>query len=400
MEKAYIARQKILDDNNNLIAYELLFRDHADGIKEFPTNLKATSHVVMNILTNMNIKDVIPRNVKAFVNIDETILLSGIIDILDKKIFVLEILETTQLSDKMIKKLAKYHKAGYKIAIDDFDCSPEMIKKFTPILKYVSLFKIDVKDSNIDNLKNIIPKLKKMNKLVLAEKVETKEEYNLYKNMGFDLFQGHYLCKPDTMEIKLHKEATHLVILQLIGLIKKDDDTLKIERFLKSRPDLSFKLMRYLNNENNFESEIDSITQVITLMGREKLMRWLLLYLYSDISNNPLSDNVLSLAQNRAQKMEKDAPAHMKDKAYIAGMFSMLDILFDTDMRELLSYVKMDKEIVEFVTTKTGRFSKSFQAIEKKEKADLKKVVCEQFDELNIEDVLYALEFAGIKLKI
>lgn len=399
MEKAYIGRQEILDENDNLVAYELLFRDHIHGIKEFPSHLKATSQVVMNTLTNINISDVIQKNTHAFINIDETVLFSGIIDILDKNVYVLEILETVDLNEKMIKKIAHYHKSGFKIAIDDFDCTAEMIKKFTPMFKYVHIIKIDVLESNQENLKNLIPRLKKMGKKILAEKIETKEEYELYKELGFNLFQGYYLSKPEVLEFNIHKEATHIVILQLIGLLKEDADTSQIEKYVRSRPDLSYKLIKYLNNQSNFKAEIDSITQVLTLMGREKLMRWLLLYLYSEVSTSPLSQNILMIAQNRAQKMEEDAPKHMKEKAYLAGMFSMMDVLFDTDMKELMSHIKMDKEIVDLVITKTGRFSESLKNIEKEEKEDLKKIVCERFSEINVEDILYALEFAGIKLQ-
>lgn len=400
MEKAYIARQEVLDRNDKVVAYELLFRDHAHGIKDFPTNLKATSQVVMNALTNLKIEDLIPKNYKAYINTDETVLTSGIIDILDKSIFVLEILESADLTEKVIKKIVQYHKSGFEIAIDDFDCSVEMIKKFTPILKYISLIKVDVISANPENLKNVIPKLKKLGKKVLAEKVETEEEYDLYMKLGFDLFQGYYLSKPEVIEVNIHKEATHIVILQLISLLKEDAETSRVEKFVRSRPDLSFKLIKYLNNQNQFESEIDSITQVITLMGRERLMRWLLMYMYAEVATSPISEGVLLVAQKRAEQMEEAAPHHMRDKAYLAGMFSMMDILFQTDMKELMSHVKMDKDIVNLVTTKTGRFASSLEVIEKKEKKYLKNIVCEHFNELKIEDILYALEFAGVKLDI
>lgn len=399
MEKAYIAKQAILDANNNIAAYELLFRDHPLGITEFPSHLKATSQVAMNILTNIYISDVIPKNLNAYINIDDSVLLSGILDMLDSKIFVLEILETSDLSEKVIEKIIKYHKMGFKIAIDDFDCSAEMIKKFTPIFKHIDLIKIDVQSANHDNIKNLVPRLKKMGKKVLAEKVENKDEFLLFKKMGFDLFQGFYFDKPEVIEFNIHKEATQIVILQLIGLLKEDANTSAIDEFIRNRPDLSYKLIKYLNNNSNFETEVDSIIQVITLIGRDKLMRWLLLYLYSEVSTSPLSENVLILAQKRAEQMEEDAPAHIKDKAFLAGMFSMMDILFDTSMKELISHVKMDKEIVNLVTTRTGRFSDSLKRIEKKEKEDLKKIVNDNFSNIGIKDILHTFEHTGITVR-
>ena len=127
MEKVYLAKQKILNRNNKVFAYELLFRDCEYGIKDFPTNMKATSHVLVNALTNIN--KFMKEDAIIFINVDAEFILSGLVNILDKNKFVLEILETIELNDKVIAKIKQYHKRGFKIAIDDFDCTAEMIKK-------------------------------------------------------------------------------------------------------------------------------------------------------------------------------------------------------------------------------------------------------------------------------
>jgi EAL and modified HD-GYP domain-containing signal transduction protein len=247
------------------------------------------------------------------------------------------LLETIELSDSVIKWMKHYHDLGFLIAVDDFDCTAEMIKKFTPVWKYIKLVKIDVLAAHPKNLKKIIPKFKSMSKSVLAEKIESEADYELYKGMAIDYFQGYHISNPEVITIDIHKEATHVVILQLIALLKEDASITIIRKFVRSRPDLTYKLIRYLNNQNEFASEINSITQVITLMGRTRLMRWLLLYLYSEVATTPISSNVLILAQRRAESMEREAPKHMKEKAYMAGMFTMLDILFEADIK--ISYV-------------------------------------------------------------
>ena len=101
------------------------------------------------------------KNGIAFINIEEDVLTSDIIDILDKDRFVLEILETTHLTDKVVAKIKQYHARGFKIAIDDFDCSAEMIIKFKPLFKYIHVIKIDVLMAEAENLKNVVNKLKK-----------------------------------------------------------------------------------------------------------------------------------------------------------------------------------------------------------------------------------------------
>jgi len=397
-EKLYLAKQKIFNTNGNVFASELLFRDTAEGIKEFPTHIKATSHVIINAVTNIDLDEMLGKNGIALVNIDEQMLLSGIIDMLDKKRFVLELLETVDLSEKVVERIKQYHKRGYKIAIDDFDCSPEMIKKFAPLLKYIHVIKIDVTTAEPGNLDIVIKKLKTIGMTILAEKIETKEEYEKYKTMGFDLFQGYFFHKPEVVEVNSMKEVTHLIILQLIRLIKNDAETAKIEMFIKQRADLSYKLIKFLNNQEAFETEVESITQVITLLGRDKLLRWLLVYLYSEISKNPASEIILQLALKRAEKMEEEAHPRDKEKAYLAGMFSLLSAVFETNAKELMAKVNLDNDITRLVVEKKGKFAYSLMKIEKEEKEFLKNVFFQNFEKLDTVDLIYLLESKGIHI--
>ena len=398
MNKVFMARQKIFNVMGKVYAYELLFRDHAHGIKEFPTNMKATAHVIINTVTNVCTNELIGKDGMAFINIDEDVLTSDILDVLDKDRFVLEILETTDLTDKVIAKIKQYHARGFKIVIDDFDCTAEMIIKFTPLFKYIDIIKIDVLISEPENLINVVAKLKKGKIKLLAEKVETKEDYNEYVKMGFDLFQGYYLDKPEVIEVDRYKEATQIVILQLIKIIKEEGETSTMESYIKLQADLSFKLLRFLNNQNVVKSEIKSIKQAITLLGRDKLLRWLMVYLYSEISTNPASEAILEIAIKRAESMEKDALPADKDKAYLAGMFSLLDAIFETDINDLMKHINMDKDIDLLVVDKKGKFASSLIKVEKSEREYLKKLVINNFDKISTTDIIYALRFNNIEI--
>ena len=393
-DKVFLAKQKVFNRKNKKFAYELLFRDNEHGIVNFTTNIQATSHVLINILTN--VKHIFDEPGAVLVNVDEEFLLSGLIDILDKDKFMLEVLETTDLSDKVISKIKTYHKRGYKIAIDDFDCSLEMIKKFTPIFKYISLIKIDIQSSEPQNLKNVVPKIKQKGLKILAEKVETKEEYIECFDMGFDLFQGYYLEKPQTVKIHRSRDVTQYVILNLIKMIKDDANTKLIEVYIKKRPDLSFKLVKFLNNHEKLDTQVESIVQVITLIGRNRLLKWLLLYLYSDMSDSPVSDIILAVAIKRAENMEDKATEDEKDKAYIAGMFSLIGALFDTTNKEMIGDIRLEKDIIDLVINKKGRFLSSLLKSEESERAYLKKLFVENFDKIDLVDIIYTLGFNGI----
>lgn len=398
LNTVYLAKQKIFNQQGKLFAYELLFRDHAHGIKEFPTNIRATSQVLLNTLSNIDTNKLLGKNGIAFINLDEHAFTSGIIDILDKDRFVLEILETTDLNAKVVSKIKQYHQRGFKIALDDFDCSAEMIKKFTPILKYIHIIKMDVLAAEQQNLINVMSKIKKMGIKVLAEKVETAEEHQKFLAMGFELFQGYHLHRPEVVEMDRYKDATQIIILNLIKLIKNDGHTSQIESFIKQRADLSYKLIKFINNHEKFETPIQSIEQIITLLGREKLLRWLLLYLYAEVSDNPISELIMSIATRRAEKMEEDAHHSEKDKAYLSGMFSMLDALFEADIKHVMKDVKVDKDITDLVIGKKGKFLSSFKKAEASEREYLKQLLFTNFEKIDISLLLYTLELSNIPI--
>lgn len=395
MGKLYLAKQKIFSNEGNVFAYELLFRDSAHGIAEFPGNMKATSQIIINTLTNLDIDQLLGKTGIAFINVDEQMLTSGVVDVLDKKRFVLELLETIELNDKVIDRIKAYHRKGYTIAIDDFDCSVGMIKKFAPLMKYVHIIKIDVIAAETPNIETVMAKLRSSGIQFLAEKIETKEEHDKCRQIRFDYFQGYHLHKPEVIEVDGYKEVTHLIILQLIRLIKDDAETNQIEMFIKQRADLSYKLIKFLNNQESFSTPVESITQVITLLGRDKLLRWLLVYLYAEISTNPASQTILQFALNRAERMEDDAHHRDKEKAYLAGMFSLLGAVFDTNIKELMNHVKMDSEITRLVVEKKGKFAHSLLKAEKEERDYLRKIVFDNFDRIDPVELIYALEYSG-----
>ena len=398
--KVYLARQKIFDSNGKTYAYELLFRDHAHGIKAFPSNMKATAHVIINTLTNLCINELIGKDGIGFINIDEEVLTSDVIDVLDKKKFILEILETTELSDKVVNKIKQYHERGFKIAIDDFDCSSEMLKKFVPLFKYIDIIKIDVLVAEPENLKNVVSRLKNTGIKLLAEKIETREAYETYLRMGFDYFQGFFLNRPEVIEINRYKESTQMVILQLIKIIREDGETPAIESYIKQQPDLTFKLLKFLNNQSNIDVEVESVTQIITLLGREKLLRWLMIYIYAEVSTNPASEAIMDMAVKRAERMEADASSLQdKDKAYLAGMFSLIDAIFEADVKELMEYINLDKEINSLVIHKKGKFASSFFKAEKSEREYLKELVMANFHKISTVDIVYSLGYCGVKIE-
>lgn len=398
MDALYISKQKIIDNTQHVFAHELIFKDSANKRVGFSNSLKATAKLIIAAMSGSELTKLLGVNSKAFINVDETTLTKGILDVLDKDRFILNILEDITLTEDVIKKIVMYKKQGFQFSIEHFDSSAKMIIKFQRLFNYIDIIKMDIVLSEFENLEKVMKKFKSSRIKLLAQGVECKEDFEDCLEMGFDYFQGGYLDKPTLIEIEGSKEPTQIIILQLIQIIKNNNSTEELESFIKRQADLSFKLIQFFNNLEKLDIHVESLTQVITLMGRTKLLRWLLVYLYSEVSTNSASKTILELAIRRAERMEAEADPKNKDKAYLAGMFSMLSSIFDMDVKELMDRVKMDSDITMLVIHKKGIFAASLMRAEAAEKAYLKKKMLENFEKLNTSDLIYALEDGGVDI--
>lgn len=399
MNLIHLSKQKIFNRKNEVFAYELLFKDSSDRQTGLADSVKGTSKLIMSSITSPELDRLLGKNTLGFVNIDEQTLTKGILDILDKDRFVLNILEDIKLNDTIINKIIQYKKRGFMLSLERFDSSAEMINKFRQLFNFIDIIKMDIALSLPENLEKVVKKFEGTRVQLLAQNIETKEDYKKCQDLGFHLFQGYYLDRPEEIEIVGPKEAAQFVILQLIKIIKEDNTANeKLELFLKKQADLSFKLIQFFNSSEKLNTRVESLTQVINLMGRQKLLRWLLVYLYSELSQNPASKTLLDLAIKRAESMEAEASPKNKDKAYLAGMFSLLGSIFETNIKDLMTHINMDTDITALILHKKGIFAGSLMRAEQAEKEYLRKIMIDNFDKLYTTDLVNTLECGGIAI--
>ncbi len=399
MNIMHLSKQKIFNRKNEVFAYELLFKDGSNRYTGLSDSVKETSRLIMSSITSPELDKLLGKSTLAFINIDEKTLTKGILDILDKDRFVLNILEDIKLDDIILNKIIQYKKRGFMLSLERFDSSAEMLHKFRQLFNFIDIIKMDIALSQPENLEKVIKKFEGTRIQLLAQNIESKEDYKKCQELGFGLFQGYYLDRPDEIEIVGPKEAAQFVILQLIKIIKEDNTANeKLELFLKKQADLSFKLIQFFNNSEKLNTKVESLTQVINLMGRQKLLRWLMVYLYSELSRNPASKTLLDLAIKRAESMEAEASEKNKDKAYLAGMFSLLSSIFETNIKELMTHINMDSDITSLILQKKGIFAGSLMRAEQAEKEYLRKIMIANFDKLYTTDLVNTLEGGGIEI--
>jgi len=347
---------------------------------------------------------------KGFINADESIIMEGLMEILPKENFVIEILETTQVTQELIEQIQKYKDMGYSFALDDLVLSKEYYEMFKSLFLIVDVIKVDYLFCDKERLKKNMPIFKKLKVMMLAEKVETLEDYEFCKDAGFDLFQGYYFAKPVVLSQK-SIDPSKAATVQLINLIKNEADVSELEDVIKSYPDLYLNLLRFMNSAAFFtKGNITSIKHAMAMLGRENLAKWLYLILYAGPNNDSFDNPVLMTAQVRAKMMEslycqsKDS-CREEGSAYLVGLISLMDVVFNRNIEDVVKEFNIDKSIKEAVTAKSGELGKLLNIVLEYEKDDMKSLqgdigkVGINFDKFG-EIVLESFEHAGELTKL
>ncbi len=384
------ARQPILDKDERLIGYELLFRGESPQ-KDEMKDMKATSSLLTGFLSS-DYPSVLQGN-KGFVNMDEVLIKSGAIDLLSKEDFVIEILESVEVLH-VVDRLERYKKEGFTLALDDFIANQEQFDRYMEFFYLFDIVKFDIKEKvQKDLLPMIVESLKNFGIKLLAEKVETQEEYEFYKNLGFDYFQGYYFMEPQIASQKMmmpNKRA----LLELWSMGEDEFDKM-VER-LKADPELSINILRLLNSSYfNLKKEVSSVSQALVYLGMRNFKKWLLLMLYSqdgDYKANPWLD----LAKSRAHFMSKAAPMMKLDgeKAYLVGILSLFSEAMGQDESKISEELPMlDEEIKRSLISYDTPYGILLQTAKRMEKGDFESWK-EEFGALHIDPQELALFYS------
>ncbi len=356
--EVFLGRQPIFDQKENTCAYELLFRSTKENVYTGKDAVTSTSHVLSTAFTSFNIKEVVGGK-KAFVNFPDKLLIQGMPKIFPREILVIEVLEDVTPSPEVKESLREFKREGYLIALDDFvyDASLSEFVKLADIIKVdFREFKGEARGAIIDEMLTINPNLK-----FLAEKVETKEEFEEAKKFGYKYFQGYFFEKPTIISTK-DVPAYKLTYLRLLNEIRKEDiDFDELENIVKTDASLPYKLLRYINSVHfGLREEIKSIKQALVLLGIDGVRKWLTIVIVGNLTEDkPQELAVNSVVRGRfceliGEYVKKDVP---KSELFLLGLFSMIDIIVGKPKEDLLKEVHIPEEIKDALLGKENTFS-------------------------------------------
>ncbi len=373
--KIFIARQPIIDQNGKIFAYELLFRtgyvEHAD-ISE---GRVATVKVIESLISSFGLKNIL-RDKKGFINIDETMDILSIVEVLPSERIGFEILETSVLSDRFLENMTRLRDMGYELSLDDFVYSEE----FLPYLNLVDYVKIDVLEYDRDTLAEALETVKRFKVKTIAEKVETYDMYRFCCEIGFDYFQGYFFQKPQVIASKTIEPA-YAALIKLYNLVSQEAEVKEIEKVFKKFSDLSVKLLQLINSAYySLRQPVKSIRHAILMLGYKNLLRWILILMYSLRQEDFTSDPLFEEASIRGFFMERLAKKVFEDKetadkAFIAGILSLVDVLLGVAKEEALKAMWVEEDIKEAVLRRNGPLGDLLSIVENTQRWNFKAIM-------------------------
>lgn len=389
MQEIFLGRQPILDRNQDLVAFELLFRSGQNASANVTDDVAATASVIVNAYGELGIESVLGRH-RGFINVSSQLLMDDMIHFLPRAQVVLEILETVEITDEVVRRCIELKEMGYHLALDDVTEANDRIR---PLLPIVDMVKVDLLRLETGMLSRAVDSFKPWPLMLVAEKVDSAEQADLCMALGFQMFQGYYFARPQVISGK-SADPSKLALLRLLTLTMGDTEVAVIEQEFKHHPNLAYNLMRLVNSAAcGLPQKINSLKHGIVLLGRKQLQRWVQLLLYTTgRSKSAFVNPLLQMAATRGKLMEHIAEADRPrdkdyhDRAFMVGILSLLDTLLGMPLAEIVDYLNLADELKAALLERQGHLGRLLALLEKKEANDVAAV----------QDILGELAFMGL----
>lgn len=368
----FLGRQPILDRDQRIVAYELLFRAGDTAGVTVTDDMQATASVIHHAFSEMGVQTVLGTQL-GFINISADMLLSDLVELLPRSQVVLELLETIRVTDAVVERCRELKQQGFTLALDDFVFN----ESYRPLLALVDIVKVDLLLHSQDELRSVTTQLKQWPVKLLAEKVDSAEQAAFCHSLGFDLFQGYYFARPLVLSAK-RADPSQMALIQLLGLVLRDAETPQIEQLFKQHPNLTYNLMRLVNSvASGLHRSIPSVSQAIMVLGRKQLQRWLQLLLFTLQSGSTYPNPLLLLAATRGKMMELLAAKQQRnpdycDQAFMTGILSLIESLIDKPLADIVSELNLGDRLAAALLQREGELGVLLKLVESLEHPDLK----------------------------
>jgi len=345
MSEIFIGRQPIFDDNFNLYAYELLYRNSPNAENNSNDDGDAaTSQVLINTFMEMGLEQAVGDQL-AFFNMSDTFLNDPDMICFPPEQTVIEVPNNAQADDNLTDSLRQLSKSGYPIALDNFVYQPQL----EPLVELADFIKIDVHGLSHEQIEQRLEPLKNHDCRLMATKIETPEELEYLTTLPFEYFQGQLLGKPKTLS-KSTLSSNRIAMLQLLAKVNNPDAEVdEIEQLISLDIGLSTKILRFMNSPSSgLRREVESIREAVIFMGRTAIKKWVTLIVLAGVGDSP--QELMTTALVRAKTCEElasKADMESPEAYFTVGLFSALDSMLNSSMEEILTTLPLTQELQE-----------------------------------------------------
>ena len=362
----FLGRQPILDRDQNLAAFELLFRSgHYNGA-QVEDDVFASATVINHAFSELGVETVLGKY-RGFINLSAPLIMSEVIELLPTDRVVLEILEHVRITEPLVQRCKALKRMGFTLALDDFTGREE---EYTPLLEVVDIVKVDIQDMDQATLAHTTARLQQLQVRLLAEKVDTRKQFDRCIALGYELFQGYYFARPSVITGKRLSDA-ETALMRLLRVVLSEGDAAGVDAALRDHPQLEAHLSR-LAREVAARDSVPGPTA-------RRPQRWLplLVYMLSSAPGAGFPSPLLILAATRGKLMELLARAlrpsdrGFQERAFLTGALSLVNALLGLPMSEILDGVPLATDVRSALLERGGEAGALLTLAEALEESDL-----------------------------
>lgn len=371
----FLARQPIFDEDENVYAYEVLYRSGVTNEFDGTQGDKASSAVILNTFQTVGIENLANKK-PVFINFTETLICDEVATLIPSHLLVVEILEDVKPRKEIVEKCRILKKLGYRIALDDFLDLPG----YDVLVELADIIKIDFLATSPEKIEGIMSHFKRPGLEYLAEKVESRKEFEYARGLGFKYFQGYFFSKP---EIVSSKKITPVRAncMRLVNLIsgREDLDFEKINQVIAQDVSLTYNLLKLVNSAAfGFRHRIEKTKQALVLLGTKEIKKWIYLMILHELGMGK-PDELTRLSLIRARFLELiSQDSSFKDKSedlFLLGLFSLLDVMLERPLGEILLEIRASELITAALLEKGGELDSVYQMALHYEKGEWEEVL-------------------------
>jgi EAL and modified HD-GYP domain-containing signal transduction protein len=351
--RVFVGRQPILGRNLRTYAYELLFRSGASNCFDGADGVSSTAAVITNTFLSIG-ADRILGDSKAFINFPREMLVDGSASALPRATTVIEILETVSPDKDLIRGCRHLKDQGYLLALDDFAKGSACV----PLVDLADFIKVDFRASSREDCREMAGEYGRRGIRMLAEKVETKEEFDQARSMGYGYFQGYFFARPQMISAR-DVPPTKLNSLRILRELHQPEiDFPGLEKLIRLEVSLAHKLLRYVNSAVfGWNGRIESLRHALVALGEDDIRKWVSLAAMPGlVSDKPVELVRTSLTRARLCELiaERAGLAYRSSDCFLMGLFSLLDAMIGRPLPELMGELGLARDVREALAENAG----------------------------------------------